>query len=63
MSTLSEFVTTSEAAEILNISTVRVRQLCQEKRIGKKIGDRYIITKDELKQFAKIPRRRGRPKS
>ena len=55
-----DYVTTTEAAEVLGVSSIRVRQFCQEGRLGRKIGDRWIISRDELRSFQKIPRERGR---
>lgn len=50
-----------EAAEVLSLSNVRVRQLCQQGRIGEKIGRNYILTEREVKEFAKKTRPAGRP--
>lgn len=52
-----------EAAERLDISGARVRQLCQEGRIvAFKIGNRWVMTDDSLKAFESEPRRAGRPR-
>ena len=55
------FYSTSKAAQFLGLSETRVRQFCQEKRIGRKIGNSYVITQDELLEFAKNERPTGKP--
>lgn len=54
-------MTVREAALRLGISSVRVRQLCGEGRLGKRLGGRWIIQESELEQFRKLPRLPGRP--
>jgi len=53
-------VNCEQAAEYLGLSSVRVRQFCLEGRLGQKVGNQYVISRDELEQFAKIPRYPGR---
>jgi len=53
-------VNCEQAAKYLGLSSVRVRQFCLEGRLGQKVGNQYIISRDELEQFAKIPRDPGR---
>jgi len=60
VSTLS-LVSVNEAAEALGVSPGRVRQFCREGRLGQQVGDRWVIPRDELEQFRKIPRDHGRP--
>ena len=60
MSTLN-LMSAPEAAVVLGISEVRVRQLCRKGRLGNRVGKQWIITSDELKQFAKVPRPAGNP--
>jgi len=62
MSTLP-LMTPEEAANYIGVSSVRIRQFCTEGRIGQKVGERWVISEDELRQFAKIPRQTGRPPS
>ncbi len=62
MSTLS-LLSCDQAAEVLDVTPIRVRQFCQEGRLGQKVGGQWVIPRDELEQFAKIPRDTGRPKS
>ena len=51
-----------EAAEYLGISGRWVRTLCLQGRLGWKYGNRmYVITRDELEQFAAQPRPVGKP--
>lgn len=58
---VNNLLTTTEAAEQLGISPRRVAQLCSEGRLGNKLGDRWVISQEELRQFEKIPRQTGRP--
>jgi hypothetical protein len=51
---------TTEASKILQVSVIRVRQFCQEGRIGRKVGERYVIFEKELLEFARKSRPRGR---
>ena len=53
-----------EAAAYLGLSAVRVRQLCQEGRLGCRVGERsYAITESELRAFRRLKRPAGRPKA
>jgi excisionase family DNA binding protein len=56
-----KYLSTKDAAKLLKVSQVRVRQFCQEKRIGQKVGDRYLILRDEIEQFLRKDRPSGRP--
>lgn len=54
-------LSTKEAAEKLNVSPIRVRQLIADGRLpAKKIGRDYIIEESDLKAVEN--RRSGRPK-
>ena len=59
----TNLLTTAEAAAELGVTAVRVRQLCQEGRLGEEFGDRWVITREEIERFKQIPRINGRPKS
>lgn len=58
-----KYLSTKDAAKLLNVSQVRVRQFCQEGRIGQKVGDRYLILRDEVQKFLSHERPNGRPPS
>lgn len=58
MSTMP-LLSVTEAAFELGVCEQRIRQLCAEGEIGQKVGARWVIPSDELKQFAKIPRKPG----
>ena len=53
---MDDLLSTRQAAAILNLSTRRVRQLCEGKRIGRKVGGAYVMTRRELAAFATIKR-------
>lgn len=55
-------MTINEAACILGLSAVRVRQLCLAGRLGSKRGRDWWITPAELAAFRAIPRPPGRPR-
>jgi hypothetical protein len=55
-------LTPAQAAAILRLSPVRVRQFCQEGRIGKLYGRSWLITEAELAAFKRQKRQPGRPK-
>ena len=57
-----KFVTVDEAADIIGVSDVRIRQFCREKRLGTLLGTRWLITEDEAHEFAEKVRPNGRPK-
>lgn len=54
-----KLLTVTQAAEELGLSAVRVRQFCQEGRIGEKYGPLWMIREKELRQFAKQNRPPG----
>lgn len=58
---MDTYLTTAEAATRLNLSEVRVRQLCVAGRLGKKMGRDWLISEEELAEFSEIPRPVGRP--
>ena len=60
-STKEKFLDTNGAAKALGLSQIRVRQLCQDGRLGTLVGSRYVITAEEIERFKKIPRKPGRP--
>jgi len=53
--------TTAEAAERLGLSRVRIVQLCNDGRFGRKLGRDWIITEDEIEAFEQLDRGPGRP--
>ena len=55
-------VTPFEAAEELDVCPRRVRSLCKSGRLGQKFGGRWLISYQELAEFARVPRPVGRPK-
>lgn len=61
MSTLP-LLSVFEASKALGVSAVRIGQFCRAGRIGQKVGGRWVISRDELRQFAKIPRNPGKPR-
>ncbi len=55
-----KLVDTKEAAARLGVSEQRVRQFCEEGRLGRKFAGRWMITGAELRAFKLRPK--GRPK-
>jgi excisionase family DNA binding protein len=56
-----KLVTPQEAAERLGVSLRRVHQFLADGRLGQPLGGVYVITEDDLREFAKQPREPGRP--
>lgn len=55
-----QFIGTKEAAELLNVSQARIRQLIMEKRLkAKKIGNSWLIDTNDLDGVRSRPA--GRP--
>lgn len=63
---LSDFCTTSEAADILGCTTGRVRQLRLAGKFGRdflELGPQYIlIPRKVVEKFAKVEQKTGRPR-
>jgi len=59
----TEYLTTAEAAAELDLSEIRVRQLCQDGRLGRKIGRNWAITRSQLEKFRELDRPAHRPVS
>ena len=57
-----ELLTVKQVAKELGLSENRVREFCQEGRLGEKVGHQWIITRAELEEFKQIPRKRGNPR-
>tara|TARA_R100000700_G_C3074465_1_gene83044 strand:- start:67 stop:279 length:213 start_codon:yes stop_codon:yes gene_type:complete len=62
---MNNIKTTKEAAELLGISTSRVRQLIRAEKIKaiRLPAGIWIIEEEELKSFSLLTRKAGRPKS
>jgi len=57
----SQYVTTAQAAIVLGVTPIRVRQFCQEGRLDAlEVAGRWLIPADKLRQFARIDRPVGR---
>lgn len=56
-------LTPEEAAKRLRVSPERVRQFCRENRLGKRLGDRWVISEADLQAFMRRPRPTGRPRA
>jgi hypothetical protein len=57
-----EIVPVEIAAEILGVTERRVRQYCEQGRLGVRFGKRgHLITMSELREFAKRERKAGSP--
>jgi hypothetical protein len=56
-----DFFDVYQAAKFLSLSHQRVRQFCGEGRLGTKVGQQWVITREELEAFSKTDRPSGRP--
>lgn len=52
-------LSTADAAKALDINERRVRQLCQDGRMGQKVGDTWVITLEDIERNRE--RKPGRP--
>lgn len=55
-------VTPRQAAEKLKLSLRRIHDFLADGRLGQRVGGVYVITDEDLRDFAKQPREPGRPK-
>jgi excisionase family DNA binding protein len=55
-------MTAEEAAEELGLTPQRVREFCQQGRLGRRVGRQWVITREELERFKQTPRPPGRPR-
>tara|TARA_R110002095_G_scaffold144952_6_gene125365 strand:+ start:140 stop:334 length:195 start_codon:yes stop_codon:yes gene_type:complete len=55
--------TMQEAAEMLEVSHSRIRQLCIEYDLGEKLGQYRLLNDEDITFLKAIPRKIGRPKS
>lgn len=60
---MNELLSTSQAAKILGVTQRLVGRYCKEGRLGKRVAERYLITRKELEKFRKQKRGPGRPSS
>jgi len=57
-------LTTTQAAERLNVTQRMIRKYCQDRRIkATKVGRDWLIEEGALDKFQQEPRKVGRPKS
>jgi len=59
---MDTLVGVGKAAKALGLSRARIKVLADEGRIGKKYADRWLFSRGELAEFAKLDRPSGRPK-
>ncbi len=58
----SQLMNTSEAADLLGLSVGRVRQLAIDGKLrGERVGRDWVFVRSVVEEFARRPRRRGRP--
>jgi hypothetical protein len=59
MSMIKEKIyTAQEAAEILELTDGRVRQVCRWNQIGKKMGRDWILSENDLEKLSKFENRK-----
>ena len=57
---MDEWLTAKESAERLEVSTARIRQLCQEKKLTcKKFGSYWAVSRASVEAYAKTDRKPG----
>ena len=57
----NQLLTTKDVAKAMNLSETRIRQFCQEGRLGQKFNRRFIILREDLRRFMQETRTNGRP--
>ncbi len=58
---MDKLYTVNEVAKKLNITDALVRRYCRQKRMGRFIYGRWLISPDELESFKLQPRKVGNP--
>jgi excisionase family DNA binding protein len=58
---MESYITASEAAILLGLSQRRISRLCQQGRLGQKIGRNYAITREQIEEFQRLHRVPGNP--
>jgi DNA-binding transcriptional regulator YdaS (Cro superfamily) len=62
-----KILTTAEAAKLLGVRPVRVRQFCEEHRFASarrvELNQRWVVLESEIRAFAQIRRDPWRPRS
>lgn len=62
MTHLPDLYSVARAAKVLKLSPRRVQALIQQRRLpARKVGRAYVISKEDLFEFERQPRRVGRP--
>lgn len=59
MADMTEYFSTAQAAKALGVNEQRIRQLCAEGRMGRKVGRTWVITAEEIEKNR--VRRPGKP--
>jgi hypothetical protein len=54
------YLNVTEAAKFLKLSSERIREFCREGRMGRKVLGVWMLSKEEVKAFAKLDRPEGR---
>lgn len=61
--TINNLITAVEAAEIIGVTSVRVRRIALEGRLATiELGGRKFFDRKEVERFSRLPRPTGRPK-
>ncbi len=58
---LADILDCDQASTIIGVCSRRVRQLCQDGRLGMKMQTHYVIPRKSLEEFLEKPRRVGVP--
>lgn len=59
---VDDIMDVKQAAKALDLSVERIRQLCQEGLMGRKIAGVWLISRDEVERYRRTRRPRGRPR-
>jgi excisionase family DNA binding protein len=57
-----ELLTVKQTAKELGLSPRRVREFCEDGRLGTRYGWQWLISREELEAFKKLDRPAHRPK-
>ena len=57
-----EYYTLSQAAELANLQAVTLRKYCIAGKIGRKLGNQWVLTREDIETVRAMNHRPGRPR-